>query len=83
MANISISRSTAQQLYELYNNVAVADVHYKRCQSDNFRMHIKSVYQSNAIENAFEELKAALDEPEKANVPETRSNARKSVLTDG
>ena len=82
MADITISREVAKQLYDLYNNVSAADAHYKRCQSDNFRVHIKAVYQSMAIESAYAELKAALDEAEKANTPETPRNARKSVLTN-
>ena len=83
MTNITIPRAVAEQLYELYNNVSAADAHYKRCQSDNFRMHIKGVYQSKAIDDAFSALKDALDEKPAEAAPVSRSaeTRRRSVLS--
>lgn len=83
MADITIPRAVAEQLYELYNNVSAADAHYKRCQSDNFRMHIKGVYQSKAIDEAFAALKEALAEKpaETVNTPRSAEMRRRSVLS--
>lgn len=80
MANITIPRSVAEQLYELYHNVESADAHYKRCQSDNFRVHVKSVYQSKAIENAFADLKNALDSAETEDALRSAEKASRGVL---
>ena len=55
---ITIDKAMAEQLYDLYHNVEAADAHYKRCQSDNFRVHIKSVYQNDGVRQAFESLRA-------------------------
>lgn len=82
MADITIPRNTAQQLYELYNNVVAADAHYKRCQSDNFRVHIKAVYQSEAVANAFDQLKARMDAAEKTSASQAAEKPRKGVLTE-
>lgn len=60
MANITISTEMAEKLLELYDNVVMADAHYQRCQSDNFRLHIKSVYQNAGISGAFTELDALI-----------------------
>ena len=81
MADITITRTEAERLYDLFKNVETADAHYQRCQSDHFRLHVQSVYKNAGITAAFESLKAKLDEAEKADAPETRKNARKSVLT--
>lgn len=80
MADITISRAVAEQLYDLYNNVSAADAHYQRCQSDNFRVHVKGVYQNKGIENAFAELRQKIDEA--SNASESAAKGRKSVLTD-
>ena len=79
MADITISRKVAEQLYDLYNNVSAADAHYQRCQSDNFRLHVKAVYQNAGVSAAFDELKQKIDG---ANAPETAAKGRRSVLTD-
>ena len=80
MANITIPRDVAEKIYDLYNNVVAADNHYKRCQSDNFRVHIKSVYQSKDTETAFAALKEQMSaETERvATAPESR---RRGVLS--
>lgn len=80
MADITISRAVAEQLYDLYNNVSAADAHYQRCQSDNFRLHVQSVYKNAGVSGAFEALKQKIDG---ASSPETAAKGRKSVLTDG
>lgn len=87
MTNITIPRNVAEQLYELYKNVSVADAHYKRCQSDNFRMHIKSVYQNQAVASAYDELQKAFDEAAEPvavseETPKPASSRRRSVLAD-
>lgn len=79
---ITIDRETAEKLYDLYNNIVAADAHYKRCQSDNFRMHVKSVYQAKTVETAFETLKTQLDEADDAESALTAlKKTRKGVLT--
>lgn len=80
---ITIDRETAEKLYDLYNNIVAADAHYKRCQGDNFRMHVKSVYQAKTVESAFEALKAQLDKQEEIeDEPTAFRKGRRSVLTD-
>lgn len=80
-ANITLTTSQAERLFDLYNNVAAADAHYQRCQSDQFRVHVKAVYQNAGVQQAFEELHALIEnaraepaQPEKVAAP------RKSVL---
>lgn len=82
-AAITIDTRTAEKLFDLYNNVAAADAHYQRCQSDQFRLHVKAVYQNAKVQQAFEELhtliKNAQAEPAH---PEKVAAPRKSVLGD-
>lgn len=75
MADITISREVAEQLYDLYHNVELADTHYKRCQSDNFRLHVCDVYKNANVAGAFATLKSQLDKPAEP------SKGRRSVLT--
>ena len=82
MADIIIPRAEAEKIYELFNNVAAADAHYQRCQSDNFRQHVQSVYRNPRITGAFEALKRRLDKPaEEASQANIASKRSKSVLT--
>lgn len=81
MANITIDKATADALFDLFNNVEAADTHYKRCQSDEFRVHVQSVYKNPGVSGAFEKLRKLI---EKANEPEKVTKApespRKGVL---
>lgn len=80
-AKITLTTSQAERLFDLYNNVSAADAHYQRCQSDQFRVHVKAVYQNAGVQQAFEELRAlivnAQAEPAQ---PEKVAAPRKSVL---
>lgn len=83
---ITIDKAMAEQLYDLYHNVEAADAHYKRCQSDNFRVHIKSVYQNEGVRQAFESLRAKIDsENTKQTTRETseQMTKRSGVLSKG
>ena len=82
MAGITIDKQTAERLFDLYNNVAAADAHYQRCQSDNFRMHVRAVYQNKGVEDAFAELKDKIYAEQSAKAVESAPKARRSVLTD-
>lgn len=87
MSDITITRAEAEQLYELYKNVAAADNHYKRCQSDHFRLHVQGAYTNGKIKGAFESLRARLDAPENVEAQTQASRARerprRGVLADG
>ena len=72
---ISITKECAEKLFDLYANVEAADAHYKRCQSDNFRIHVQSVYKNAGVAAAFAELKSQIDAGE---TPEPR---RKTTRT--
>lgn len=82
MANISIDVKTAEQLYDLFHNVEAADAHYQRCQSDQFRVHIKAVYQNAGVSKAFETLRSLIDDAAAAPVKADKAaqSPRKSVL---
>ena len=54
---VTIDTKTAEGLLELYRNVESADAVYKRCQSDQFRLHVKAVMQNDSVKQAFEQLK--------------------------
>lgn len=84
MANVTLDLKTAQQLYDLFHNVEAADLHYKRCQSDQFRVHVKSVYQNEGVQHAFESLRSLLDvaEAEPAKATRAAQSPRKGVLGD-
>lgn len=81
---ITITAVQAEKLFDLYNNVYAADSHYQRCQSDQFRLHVKAVYQNAGVQKAFEDLRAALDKAEKVESTESSQKAaespRKGVL---
>ena len=83
---ITITKKQAEQLYDLYNNIVAADSHYKRCQSDQFRVHVQSVYKHASVREAFEGLRAKIDlaqedpAPEEFTKPEKVASPRKSVL---
>jgi len=82
MANITIPRDVAEKLYDLYNNVASADSHYQRCQSDNFRLHVKSVYQNKGVADAFAALKGKLESADStADAPSGAETRRRGVLS--
>lgn len=84
MPKISLDKKVAEQLYELFHNVEVADSHYKRCQSDQFRMHVQSVYKNKGVSDAFEALQTAIDaaevEPAPKKAAASPQEARKGVL---
>lgn len=54
--NISISVQDAKRIYELFENVELADFHFHTCQAVNFRQHIQSVYKAENVRSAFERL---------------------------
>ena len=54
---VTIDTKTAEGLLELYRNVESADAVYKRCQSDQFRLHVKAVMQNDSVKQAFEQLR--------------------------
>lgn len=60
-ATVTIPVATANYLYDLYRNIESADAHFHRCQSDNFRQHVVSVYNAANVRNAFSLLKSAID----------------------
>lgn len=82
MATITINTKQAEKLFDLYNNVVAADAHYQRCQSDQFRVHIKSVYQNAGVQQAFEALRAEIDaaKAEPVTAAEKAAAPRKGVL---
>ena len=84
MPKISLDKKVAEQLYELFHNVEVADSHYKRCQSDQFRMHVQSVYKNAGVNDAFEALRTAIDaadvEPAPKKAATSSQETRKGVL---
>lgn len=57
---VTISVTDAERLYDLYNNVEMADAHFHTCQSANFRMHIQSVYRAPNVKSAYDKLKSAI-----------------------
>ena len=59
-AYISVSVEDAEQIYSLFQNVELADVHFHTCQAVNFRQHVQSVYKAKNVAKAFENLKAAI-----------------------
>lgn len=59
---VTISLADAEQLYELFKNVELADLHFHSCQSASFRQHVQSVYKAPNIKGAFEALKQKIDE---------------------
>lgn len=78
---ITISKETAEKLYDLYQNVTAADAHYLRCQSDNFRLHVSSVSQNAGVAAAFAELRQQIDEARKENDGSTApQKGRRGVL---
>lgn len=88
MATVTIDVKTAEWLYDLYNNLEAADTAYKRCQSDQFRMHLKAVKDNQNIQAAYSELKDKIDAATTTNAPQipiariSPQNSRKSVLVD-
>ena len=81
MANITIPQDIAEKVLALYDNVASADAHYKRCQADNFRLHVKSVYQAAEMQQAFTALRQQMD-AQQAEAARSPQKARRGVLTD-
>lgn len=80
-AKITLTTSQAERLFNLYNNVAAADAHYQRCQSDQFRLHVKAVYQNAKVQQAFEELHELIENAQAEPAqPEKVAAPRKSVL---
>lgn len=75
---ITISKETAEKLYDLYNNIESADAHYLRCQSDYFRLHVKDVYQNAGVKAAFDELRQQIEQ--EANPTPSPQKAHKGVL---
>lgn len=63
---IGIPVAQAEQLYSLYQNVAVADAHYKSCQAVQFRTHVTQTYTAKNIADAFllleQQIKEAKEE---------------------
>lgn len=57
---ITITVEDAEQIYKLFENVELADVHFHSCQSAQFRQHIQSVYKAQNIEQAFNNLRDAM-----------------------
>lgn len=84
MPDITIPRNVAEKLIDLYTNIEAADAHFQRCQSDNFRLHIKSVYQNPGVKAAFEELQQQIETAAKQPEPtRAATKPRKGVLSDG
>lgn len=81
MANVTIDVKTAERLYDLFHNVEAADVHYQRCQSDQFRVHVKSVYQNQGVQDAFAALRTSIDAASKQqDATKASQSPRKGVL---
>lgn len=59
---VSIPIQQAKQLIELYRNIEAADAHFKSCQSELFRNHMRAVYQAPLVAGAFEALQKTLSE---------------------
>ena len=81
MANITITKETAEKLYDLFQNVETADAHYQRCQSDNFRLHVKAVYQNAGVSGAFEELHQQIEAAQEDDAPRSAKTARSRVMS--
>jgi len=58
--SISVPIQDAEQLYELFKNVELADFHFHTCQAVNFRQHVQSVYKAENVRAAFERLNDAI-----------------------
>ena len=78
---ITLTTSQAERLFDLYNNVFAADSHYKRCQSDQFRVHVQSVYKHDGVREAFESLRAKIDAAEAVPEPEVTQKAVEAPRT--
>ncbi len=59
---VSIPIEDAEQLYELFKNVELADIHFHTCQSVNFRDHVKAVYKAPKVSTAFAGLKQKIEQ---------------------
>lgn len=57
---VTLSVEDAEQIYKLYENVQLADVHFHSCQSPLFRQHIQSVYKAQNVGKAFDNLRDAM-----------------------
>ena len=58
---ITLTVEQAEQILELYRNTEAADAHFKNCQSDIFRQHMRGVYQAPLVESAFKQLGEAVE----------------------
>lgn len=89
MAMVTIDLKTAERLYDLFHNVEAADAHYKRCQSDQFRVHVQSVYQNAGVHDAFEALSGRIKEAKAGETSKTATatriaqNGHRGILGDG
>lgn len=59
---VPIPIEDAEQIYELFKNVELADIHFHTCQSVNFRDHVKSVYKAPKVSAAFAGLKQEIEQ---------------------
>lgn len=57
---ITLTVEDAEQIYKLFENVQLADLHFHSCQSPQFRQHMQSVYKAPNIEQAFTNLNDAI-----------------------
>ena len=58
---VMMTVADAEQLYELYRNIEMADTHFHTCQSEQFRQHMRGVYKARNVSAAFVKLNEAIN----------------------
>ena len=58
---VCLTMEDAKQIYELFNACAFGGFDYHTCQSELFRRHVCSAYKAANVVDAFDRLKAMIN----------------------